>query len=862
MSYPDYRTFLRYKNCCRPIGDTGPPGPAGPTGPAATIDISGSKGEILYFSETDNLVSTDNVFIQEANVTINNNLVVTGTTYLNNTLDVSGNTTIQNGILKVLNPNDKNFSQFQTSQGSIYIGASNNTRFGDVSYNLIFSTGGSDNNGLAIGTLSDTEPLIFGVDNTEVIRITDNGDQRVGIKTSNPSATLEVSGNVIINGNLSMSDQFINDVSGIFFSDGTYIGHGTSFDITTSERLDISAAAGVTVNGNLTVNDATTFNKTFHVIGNTTLENLFVNGSINNLIEISGNTIQPIISESVNLGYDESGSSNDKRFNLGFFNKIKTRTAIIVGNLIMDESSITNVDNISSVNNLTIQGSDGVTIRGNLTVDDATTFNNTLDVSGATTIRSNLSMDDNFINDVSGIYFTDGTYIGHGSSFDITTSETLDISASGGINLNTDVTINSDITINSNLTANTIHTQRLLFPAGNYIDYQEGIGELYVNGNTTLAHRVQIFSTLDVSGATTIRSNLSMDNNFINDVSGIYFSDGTYIQDKHGELRIQSSDGLNISTGILGTNHYGKFTIQNNNNLRFNNDNTYITSNIADDKLRLYGNSIFMEAGVNGNFTFTGNSNNVDLNFLTQSASSFNINYKHSDNKLRFNVDDLVIDASNNFIGIQTDSPSATLDVNGNAIINGNLSMNNNFINHVSGIYFTQGNLLFSDFSSVNQSVQLPSSQGQPISLERKTLFYDENFNVNTGGYPIDISFVDATFNQLGLTISGSGNTIISPSPDISGQYVEIYANFLINSANGNSKTIALDISGVSSGSLFNETIDVRSISKRGTYYITFGPHIFTPEQWADTSEFVITANTTDSLNINKYKLMFKSYFM
>ena len=216
MSYSNYSTYLKYKNCCRPIGDTGPPGPAGPTGPAATIDISGSKGEILYFSETDNLVSTDNVFIQEANVTINNNLVVTGTTYLNNTLDVSGSTTIQNGILKVLYPNDKKSSQFQTSQGTIFIGASNNTRFGDVSYNLIFSTGGSDNNGLAIGTLSDTEPLIFGVDNTEVIRITDNGEQRVGIKTSNPSATLEVSGNVIINGNLSMSDQFINDVSGIF----------------------------------------------------------------------------------------------------------------------------------------------------------------------------------------------------------------------------------------------------------------------------------------------------------------------------------------------------------------------------------------------------------------------------------------------------------------------------------------------------------------------------------------------------------------------------------------------------------------------------------------------------------------------
>lgn len=582
--------------------------------------------------------------------------------------------------MKVLNLNEKNSSQFQTSQGSIFIGASSNTRFGDVSYNLIFSTGTTNRNGLAIGTLSNTEPLILGVDNTEVFRITDNGEQRVGIKTSNPSATLEVNGNAIITGNLSMDNNFINDVSGIYFSDGTYIGHGSSFDITTSERLDISAA--------------------------------------------------------------------------------------------------------------------------------------------------------------------------------------------GGINLNTDVTINSNITINSNLIANTIHTQRLLFPGGNYIDYEDGVGQLYVNGNTTLAHRVEIFSTLDVSGVTTIRSsldvsgNLSMNNNFIKDVYTIDFSNGSYIQDKHGELRIESIDGLNITTGFLGTNHYGKFTMQNNNKLRFNNDNTYITSNTVNDKLCLYGNSIFMEAGVNGDFTFIGNLNNVDLNFLTQSTSGFTINYKDSDDKLRFNVNDLVIDESNNYIGIQTDSPSATLEVSGNVIINGNLSMNDNFINDVSGIYFTQGNLLFSDFSSVNQSVQLPSSQGQPISLERKTLFYDDNFNINTGGAALDISFLAPTFNQLGLTISGSGNTIISPSLDISGQYVELYANFLVTSNSGSSKTIALDISGVSPGSTFNETIDVRSISKQGSYYITFGPHIFAPEQWSDTSAFIITANTTSIFDINKYKLMFKSYFM
>ena len=318
------------------------------------------------------------------------------------------------------------------------------------------------------------------------------------------------------------------------------------------------------------------------------------------------------------------------------------------------------------------------------------------------------------------------------------------------------------------------------------------------NSNVTINNDVNIIGNLDICG------NISLNKNSITDVDAIYFSENgssnqifidyafdQFIMKSQGSIRFKSED---INTSLISDI---KITIDNNNELRFNNDNTYITANTSDDKLRLYGNSIFMQSGVNGN-----------------------------------------------------------------VIINGNLSMNDNFINDVSGIYFTQGNMLFSDFSS-NQNVRLPSSQGQPISLERKTLFYDPSFNINTTGAPVDISFVAPSFNQLGLTIiSGTGNTIISPSLDISGQYVEIYANFLVTSNSGTPKTIALDISGVSSGSSFFETIDVRTIDKQGSYYITFGPHIFAPEQWSDTSEFVITANTTSTFDIDKYKLMFKSYFM
>ena len=44
MSYPSYVNYLKYKNCCRPIGDTGASGPIGPAGPAGPTGATGSSG--------------------------------------------------------------------------------------------------------------------------------------------------------------------------------------------------------------------------------------------------------------------------------------------------------------------------------------------------------------------------------------------------------------------------------------------------------------------------------------------------------------------------------------------------------------------------------------------------------------------------------------------------------------------------------------------------------------------------------------------------------------------------------------------------------------------------------------------------
>ena len=54
-------------------------------------------------------------------------------------------------------------------------------------------------------------------------------------------------GNVKIGGNLDLSCSLIQDVSGIYFTDGTYIGHGNSFDINSNEIVVIQSNSNITI---------------------------------------------------------------------------------------------------------------------------------------------------------------------------------------------------------------------------------------------------------------------------------------------------------------------------------------------------------------------------------------------------------------------------------------------------------------------------------------------------------------------------------------------------------------------------------------------------------------------------------------
>jgi hypothetical protein len=81
--------------------------------------------------------------------------------------------------------------------------------------------------------------------------IYNNNSGNVGIGTTTPTYKLDVSGRTIIRDSLYMNSTDISDVSGIYFRDGTYIGHGSSFDIRSPEIIKLNNNSIVITNNNV-----------------------------------------------------------------------------------------------------------------------------------------------------------------------------------------------------------------------------------------------------------------------------------------------------------------------------------------------------------------------------------------------------------------------------------------------------------------------------------------------------------------------------------------------------------------------------------------------------------------------------------
>jgi len=287
------------------------------------------------------------------------------------------------------------------------------------------------------------------------------------------------------------------------------------------------------------------------------------------------------------------------------------------------------------------------------------------------------------------------------------------------------------------------------------------------------------------------------------------------------------------------------------------------------DNLIVKSNTLFEnDISINGTIYHSGNFDPIiGSGSINLSQVLLNGNYASTDIDMSNNS---IVDVSGiNFSDGTYIGSGSSFDIFSNENIL--LLSNKNIILEPSGnvtitkdlIFENSGNnvMTFSNFSSNTQNTQLPSINNQPISLTRISIFNNDiSYNVSSGSEKI-MPFGSIIKNQIKLSINPITN-IISPSLDISGQYIEIYSDIEIFTTN-NSTDFSLDISGV--GCDFFEIIDCRSVGKKNKkFYLTFGPHIFLPEQWVNCTQFVfkIVDNINSSFDVIRTKIVFKSYYL
>jgi hypothetical protein len=436
------------------------------------------------------------------------------------------------------------------------------------------------------------------------------------------------------------------------------------------------------------------------VSGNTLLQSrLNVNGdvSLNANVEVSGNTL---LQSRLNVNGDASFNSDME----------------VSGNTLLQ--SRLNVNGDVSLN-ANVEVSGNTLLQSRLNVNGDASFNSDMEVSGNTLLQSRLNvmgdvslnsdlyMNDNLLFDLSGIYFSDNTYIGHGDSFDISTNEVLHIKTSQN------VLIDGDVSLNDNL--NVVETINTKFLNVNYQSqtFENSIiikgGALQMNldniaSQTRINSGIYIGSTVGDSGdeySLLIGSNSSGgSNSYFNTSVGIF-------NDISGSLNGTSLFGYNcISRGGDSVGIGRK--------VRINSGSTIIGSQGAGNSLTTGLNNTFVGAYAGNNIV--GGNNNIAIGYNARFSSdvSNSLVINNQTNSAIGGLYGVGLGTTDFKLGLNTNNPTFTLDVNGDARIGGNLDLSNYLINDVSGINFSDGSYIGSGNSfdiSSNQVLVLSGIQ-------------------------------------------------------------------------------------------------------------------------------------------------------
>ena len=419
----------------------------GSTLPITDLDVRGSA------------IVSDSVGIGTTIITSSTSLDVRGNTYISGNLGIG--TTSPAGQLQV----------GQTGGSNIIITPNTGLDINDGVINLYTATSNVDAAPFIISTdVGGTE--------TEKLRVTAGGN--IGIGTTNPEETLDVRGDTYVSGSVGIGTTFVTPFTTLDVRGDTYISGNVGIGSTIPRApLDVSGdvlvGGGLSVTGNSYFVGIVTFAAGTDgniVLGDTSTDNVIFNADVNsNLIP---NT----------TGAYDLGSSSQKWRNLYVATSVASST---ISASTLTENRIVYVgagSTLTDSSNLTFNGSSvgiGTTIpyktldvRGDTIVSSSVgigttsvTTDITLDVRGDTYISGSVGIGSTIPSanlDVVGDTQLDNVYVSAAStlagitSFTKEENNTLGTWNSGPVQFHGGVGIRSDVTVGGGLTVANIHT--------------------------------------------------------------------------------------------------------------------------------------------------------------------------------------------------------------------------------------------------------------------------------------------------------------------------------------------------------------------------------------------------------------------
>jgi len=580
------------------------PGGAYTTGNAYVNGMFGSN--VLYTTTlAGGNISTNTILLVASNTYVNNYLSIGNNTintafgYVTATQTIGSFCASTNSYIQTTTTNSNTglsasadwVAYNDMSDGSIFIDMGilstvwSNTQWtiGGANDGYLYTGGGN----LCIGTNSSSKYINFftggGFSANERMRITDNG---VGIKNTNPDATLAVTGtanvsaNVRIGGYTTVANSFnvltvdsnLTPKTTNIYTLGTsanrwaslYVSGSTIYLGTVSlsdSSGDFQTSAGAIINGSLSVNSSITGANTLTVTGNSTFSNtITVTGNVkfSNTLAVTGNVIFAntlAVTGNVTLSNTLTVTGNSTFSNTILVTGDATfSNTISVTNTATFSNTIAVIGNVTFSNTLFVNGA--VTVNSSMNVVSNAQFANTLSVTGNSIFSNSVVVTGN-------VKFSNTLTVTGNSTFSNSVSITGNSTLLGGLN----------VTGYTSFADQTIHTGVATF-----------LSSMAVNGAIT------VNNSITANGALAVNGSISVTNSSLT----ITTNNSSFIS--VGNLTINTSINATSITvsNVFATNIAGTLTTTSQPNITANNAN-YLNGNSA-ATLRSYTDSIYTAA--------------------------------------------------------------------------------------------------------------------------------------------------------------------------------------------------------------------------------------------------------------------------